>query len=90
MHQERLIRFDGSIVEALPDARYRVRFSNGQEAITHAFEDMERPDIADLTDQVFTVELSPDDLGAGRLIFCSRAPVPEQTQSEQSLNGEPS
>lgn len=85
MHQERLIRFDGNIIEALPDAQYRVRFSNGQEAIAHAPDDIETPDVADLSGELITVELSPTDLGIGRLIFCSRAPALNQAQIDHSL-----
>lgn len=88
MHQERLIRFDGSIIEALPNAQYRVRFANGHEAIAQDSENIAKADGIDLSREFFTVELSSSDLSVGRMIFCSRTPVLEQSPTDHNLNEE--
>ncbi len=85
MHQDLLIRFDGSIIEVLPEARYRVRFSNGQEAIAHASDSIGRSDVADLSAELITVELSPQDLSTGRLIFYNRATISDHIQLDHNL-----
>ena len=67
MTQERLIRFDGKVIEALPDGRYRVRFPNNHEVTADANPNIDREAL--MKGESITVEISPDDMSTGRLIF---------------------
>ncbi len=75
MEQDRLIRFDGIVIAALPEGRYRVRFPNGHEIVADcAIPDSEPPDVGD----GITVEISPDDTSVGRLFFRRTTPAGER------------
>ena len=66
MTLERLIRFDGTIAEILPDGRFRVRFQNGHEVIADSLAaDSDAPDVGDS----ITVEMPSHSSGAPRLFF---------------------
>jgi len=62
------IEFDGTIMERLAADRYRVRFDNGHEVVAYTQDDAQgipRPTQGDR----MTVEISPNDVNAYRLIF---------------------
>jgi translation initiation factor IF-1 len=62
------IEFDGTIMERLAADRYRVRFDNGHEVVAYTQDDAQgitRPTQGDR----MTVEISPSDVNACRLIF---------------------
>lgn len=69
MAKEELLRFDGTVLEALPDGRYRVRFENGHEVIAYTAGRMKKNRIRTLAGDRVTVEMSPYDLDKGRLVF---------------------
>ena len=69
MQEDRLIKFDGSIVEVLPDAQYRVRFANGHEVIARTTDGIEKPNLPNIAAERVTIEISPSDSTTGRLVF---------------------
>jgi translation initiation factor IF-1 len=83
MAKEELLQFEGLVVEALPDARFRVQLDAGHEIVAYTAGKMKRNRIKTLAGDRVTVEMSPYDLEKGRLIFrhkderagASRAPV---------------
>ncbi len=78
MAKEELIEFEGLVLEILPDARYRVQLDSGHEIVAYTAGRMKKNRIKTLAGDRVTVEVSPYDLGKGRLIFRhkdERAPV---------------
>jgi translation initiation factor IF-1 len=67
MAKEELLEFEGVIMEILPEARFRVRLSNDHE-IAYTAGRMKKNRIRSLTGDKVTVEMSPYDLGKGRVI----------------------
>ena len=85
MSKEDLIQFEGLVLEALPDARYRVQLDTGHEIVAYTSGKMKKNRIKTLAGDRVTVEMSPYDLEKGRLIFrhkderaASSAPRPPQ------------
>ena len=72
MPKEELLEFEGVVTEILPEARYRVRLSNDHEIIAYTAGRMKKNRIRTLAGDRVTVEVSPYDLGKGRLIFVIR------------------
>ena len=69
MGKEELLQFDGIVIEALPDARFRVQLDAGHEIVAYTAGRMKKNRINTLAGDRVTVEMSPYDLQKGRLIF---------------------
>lgn len=69
MAKEDLIEFDGTVIELLPDARFRVRLDNGHETLAYSSGKMKKNRIRILTGDRVTVEMTPYDLTKGRITF---------------------
>ena len=69
MSKEELIPFEGLVIEILPDARYRVQLDAGYEVVAYTAGKMKKNRIKTLVGDRVTIEMSPYDLGKGRLIF---------------------
>jgi translation initiation factor IF-1 len=69
MSKEDLIQFEGLVLEALPDARYRVQLDTGHEIVAYTAGKMKKNRIRTLAGDRVTIEMSPYDLGKGRLVF---------------------
>ena len=67
--KEELLEFEGLVTEILPDARYRVQLDNGHQLVAYTAGRMKKNRIKTLAGDRVTVEVSPYDLGKGRLIF---------------------
>ena len=63
------IEIDGSILEALPNAMFRVKLDNGHIVLAHVSGKMRMHYIKLLPDDKVKLELSPYDLSKGRIIF---------------------
>ena len=88
MAKEELIQFEGLVLEALPDTRFRVQLDSGHEIIAYTAGKMKKNRIKTLAGDRVTVEMSPYDLEKGRLIFRhkdgpSNAPRPPQRGNPQ-------
>ncbi len=69
MAKEKMIQADGSIVENLPNASFRVKLDNGHEVLAHISGKMRMHYIKILPGDKVTVELSPYDLSRGRITY---------------------
>ena len=69
MAKQSAIEQDGTIVEALSNAMFRVELENGHEIIAHISGKMRMHYIKILTGDKIRVEMSPYDLTKGRRVF---------------------
>ena len=69
MAKEELIEMSGKVDEVLPDSRYRATLDNGHELIAYTAGKMRKHHIRILAGDKVTLELSPYDLGKGRITF---------------------
>lgn len=69
MAKEELIGVEGEIVEALPNAMFRVKLDNGHVVLAHVSGKMRMHFIRILPGDRVKVELSPYDLTRGRITF---------------------
>ncbi len=69
MAKEEPIKIDGSILETLPNATFRVELENGHKVLAHISGKMRMHFIKILPGDKVTVELSPYDLNRGRIIY---------------------
>ncbi len=66
------IEVEGTVVEALPNATFRVRLDTGHEVLAHISGKMRMYYIKILLGDRVMVELSPYDLTRGRIVFRHR------------------
>lgn len=64
-----LIEVEGTVVEALPNAMFRVELANGHKVLAHVSGKIRMNFIRILPGDRVTVELSPYDLTRGRIIY---------------------
>ena len=69
MAKQDLIEQDGTIIEALSNAMFRVRLENGHELIAHISGKMRMHYIKILTGDKVKLEMSPYDLTKGRITY---------------------
>jgi translation initiation factor IF-1 len=70
--KEEKIEFEGEVVEALPNAMFRVQLDNGHEVLAHVAGKMRRYRIRILPGDRVRVEVSPYDLNRGRIVYRPR------------------
>jgi translation initiation factor IF-1 len=83
--KEDLIEFEGTVLELLPDARFRVRLDNGHETLAYSSGRMKKNRIRILAGDRVTVEMTPYDLSKGRINFRhkdERAVVPSSPRPQ--------
>ena len=71
--KEESIQIEGTVLEALPNARFRVELENGHRILAHVAGKMRMHFIRILPGDKVTVELSPYDLDRGRIVFRAKA-----------------
>ncbi len=69
MPKEEPIQVEGTVVEALPNAMFRVELENGHRLLAHVAGKMRMHFIRILPGDKVTVEMSPYDLARGRITF---------------------
>jgi len=69
MSKQSAIEIDGTILEALSNAMFKVRLQNGHEIIAHISGKMRMHYIRILPGDRVKVEMSPYDLSKGRISF---------------------
>ena len=67
--KEGVIEMEGSVVEALPNATFRVELQNGHRVLAHISGKMRQHYIRILPEDRVVVELSPYDLSKGRIVY---------------------
>ena len=69
MAKEEGIQVEGTVLEALPNASFRVGLENGHEILAHVSGKMRRNFIRILPDDKVLLEISPYDLTRGRITY---------------------
>ena len=69
MAKEELIEMRGVVNEVLPDSRFRVTLDNGHQLVAYTCGKMRKHHIRILAGDNVSLELSPYDLGKGRIMF---------------------
>ncbi|KXS45787.1 MULTISPECIES: translation initiation factor IF-1 [unclassified Candidatus Frackibacter] len=69
MGKEDPIEVEGTVVEPLPNAKFRVELENGHKVLAHVSGKMRMNYIRILPGDKVTVELSPYDLSRGRITY---------------------
>ena len=69
MPKEEPIKVDGTIIETLPNASFRVELESGHQVLAHISGKMRMHFIKILPGDKVTVELSPYDLTRGRITY---------------------
>jgi len=69
MAKEEKITLEAEVVEALPDAKFKVRLENDREILAYVSGKMRKFFIRILPGDRVTVEMSPYDLTKGRIIY---------------------
>lgn len=69
MAKQKAIKIDGTILETLPNASFRVQLENGHEVLAHISGKMRMHYIKILPGDKVSLELSPYDLSRGRIVY---------------------
>ena len=69
MTKEDAIEVEGTVVEPLPNAMFRVELDNGHRVLAHVSGKMRMNFIRILPGDHVTVEMSPYDLSKGRIVY---------------------
>lgn len=69
MAKEEKIQFEGEVIDALPNAMFRVKLENDHEMVAHISGKMRMNYIRILPGDRVTVEISPYDLTKGRITY---------------------
>jgi translation initiation factor IF-1 len=72
MPKEDVIELEGTVLEALPNAMFRVELTNGHKVLAHISGRMRMHYIKILPGDKVTVEFSPYDLTRGRITYRAR------------------
>ena len=72
MPKEEAIQVEGTIIEPLPNAMFRVMLDNGHKVLAHISGKMRMHFIRILPGDKVTVEMSPYDLTRGRITYRSK------------------
>ena len=69
MTKEDLVEFNGTVLEVLSNAMYKVKLENGHEIIAYTAGRMKKNRIRVLAGDKVTVEITPYDLSKGRITW---------------------
>jgi translation initiation factor IF-1 len=69
MTKEALIEFDGTVMEVLPDSRFRVKLDNGHETMAYVSGKVKKNRIRIIAGDRVLLEMTPYDLSKSRIIF---------------------
>lgn len=69
MAKKDAIRLDATVVEALPNAMFKVELENGHQVLAHVSGKMRMHFIRILPGDTVTLEMSPYDLNRGRIVM---------------------
>ena len=69
MAKEDVLKLEGTVIEALPNAMFQVEFENGHRILAHISGKLRMNFIRILPGDKVTVEMSPYDLTRGRITW---------------------
>ena len=73
MSKEDVIEIEGTVVESLPNAQFRVELPNGHQLLAHISGKLRMNFIRILPGDKVTLEMSPYDLTKGRITWRSKS-----------------
>ena len=79
-----VIEIEGHIVEALPNAMFRVELTNGHKVLAHISGKMRQHYIRILPEDRVIVELTPYDLTRGRIVYRNDPRHPAGTRTAKT------
>ena len=82
MAKEEKITLEAEVVEALPNAQFRVRLPNDHEILAYISGKMKTARIRTVPGDTVTVEISPYDMTKGRII--NRGPMPRRDRGAET------
>lgn len=88
MAKEELIEFDGTVLELLPNAMFRIQLENGHTILGHTSGRMRKNRIRVLVGDWVTVEMTPYDLSKGRVIHRHKGEKPTDDLSDDAASAE--
>ena len=86
MAKEELLDFDGTVTEVLPDGNFRVKLDNGHEVLAYTAGKMRKFRIRTGVGDRVIVEMSPYDLGRGRISFRHKGDAPTASPPQRRPN----
>ena len=69
MAKDDVIELEGKVLEALPNARFKVELENGHVVLSHISGKMRMNYIKILPGDIVVVQISPYDLSRGRIVY---------------------
>ena len=72
LSKEEKVEFEGEVLEALPNAMFKIKLDNDHEVLGHVAGKMRRYRIRILPGDRVRVEVSPYDLHRGRIVYRHR------------------
>lgn len=69
MSKEDMIEVEGEVLEALPNAMFKVKLQNGHQVLAHISGRMRKHFIRILPGDAVTLEMTPYDLSKGRIVY---------------------
>lgn len=87
MAKEDLIEFDGTVVEVLPDSRYRVKLDNGHETMAYVAGRVKKNRIRIIVGDRVMLEMTPYDLTKSRITFRHRDERQAPAAARQQRHG---
>lgn len=69
MAKQEAVECEGTVIEALPNAMFKVELENGHEVLAHVSGKIRKHNIRVLMGDEVTVEVSPYDLSRGRITY---------------------
>ncbi len=69
MSKQDVIEVEGTVIEPLPNAMFRVELENGHKVLAHVSGKIRMNFIRILPGDKVTIELSPYDLSRGRIVY---------------------
>ncbi|WP_137387832.1 translation initiation factor IF-1 [Rhodoligotrophos defluvii] len=69
MAKEEFLEFEGTVIDVLPEGRFRVKLDNDHEVLAYTAGRMKRNKIRTLMGDRVTVEMTAYDLDKGRITF---------------------
>ncbi|MEM1199962.1 MAG: translation initiation factor IF-1 [Pseudomonadota bacterium] len=86
MSKEELLEFEGTVVDVLPDSRFRVVLENEHEIVAYLAGRMKKNRIRTLVGDRVTIEMTPYDLDKGRIIYRHKDERAPSTRAQQRKN----
>ena len=89
MANKEVIEFNGTVLETLPNAMFKVRLENDHEILAHIAGKMRMHYIKIVPGDTVKVEMTPYDLTKGRITFRSRDGKPNPNAAEKPTQETP-